>query len=119
MSTTKTGKKKLSTLSSEDPKKIFMKALSNELGRAVFVCGFRPLKADPWRIHCVAGGDKLPFEGDPSSPAANLLDTKLPLNSTISDAKRGARFLSADLKDHFLASDMAKPHYMRIPYKKF
>ena len=41
------------------------------------------------------------------------------INSTISDSKRGARFMSADLKDHFLASPMNRPEYMKIPYKYF
>ena len=40
------------------------------------------------------------------------------INSTISDAKFGARFLSADLKDHFLAS-MKGPKYMKIPLSFF
>ena len=34
--------------------------------------------------------------------AANMMETKILLNSVISDAQQGARFLSADLKDHFL-----------------
>jgi hypothetical protein len=47
------------------------------------------------------------------------LETKLLLNSTISDAEQGAHFLCADLKDHFLASPMANPEYMHIKYKYF
>jgi hypothetical protein len=65
------------------------------------------------------GGDKLPYDDDSGSPATSLLETKLILNSTISDARRGARFLSADLKDHFLASPMRDPEYMKIKYKYF
>ena len=84
---------------------------------ATFVCDFRPLKSEPWRIRCVVGGDKLPYDSDPSSPAANLLETKILLNSTISDSKHGAKFLTADIKDHFLASPMEKPEYMRMPLK--
>ena len=99
----------------------FIKKENVPNGRAVtyasFVCDHRPLKTEQWRVRCVAGGDKLPYPDDPASPAANLLDTKLLLNSTISDAERGARFLSADLKDHFLASKMGRPEYMRIPIK--
>jgi hypothetical protein len=47
------------------------------------------------------------------------LETKLLLNSTISDADKGARFLCADLKDHLLASPMKNAEYMRIRYKYF
>ena len=53
------------------------------------------------------------------SPAASLLETKLIINSTISDADKGARFLCANLKDHFLASPMEDPKFMRIRYKYF
>jgi hypothetical protein len=48
-----------------------------------------------------------------------LLESKLIINSTISDAHKGARFLSADLKDHFLASPMEENEYMRIHSKYF
>ena len=64
-----------------------------------------------------ASGDSLTYPDDPASPAANLLDTKLLLNSTISDAHRGACFLLEDFKDHFLASKMGRPEYMRIQIK--
>jgi len=50
-------------------------------------------------------------------PAANLLETKIILNSTISDANQEARFMSADIKDHFLATPMNKPEYMKVKYK--
>ena len=73
---------------------------------ANFVCDYRPLKSEPYRVRLTVGGDKLDCEYDAGSPAASLLETKLILNSTISDAHKGARFLSADLKDHFLASPM-------------
>ena len=66
-----------------------------------FVCDHRPLKSEPWRFRCVVGGDKLPCADDPSSPAASLLDTKVMINSTFSDASIGARFLGTDLKDFF------------------
>ena len=79
-----------------------------------FVCDYRPLKDDPYRVRLVVGGDKLDYPDDPASPAAGLLQTKLLINSTISDAKKGARFMSMDLKDHFLASPMERPEFMRV-----
>ena len=84
---------------------------------ANFVMDYRPLKSDPWRVRLVVGGDKLQYDYDPGSPAASLLETKLLINSVISDAHKGARFMSADLKDHFLASPMPDAEYMRIPEK--
>jgi hypothetical protein len=47
------------------------------------------------------GGDKLSYDEDTGSPAASLLETKLMLNSVISDAAKGAKFMSMDLKDFF------------------
>ena len=64
-------------------------------------------------------GDKLEYDADVGSPAANLLETKILLNSTISDVKKGARFCNADLKDHFLGSPMKDPKYMKVHISKF
>ena len=63
------------------------------------------------------GGDKLRYASDVGSPAANVLETKILLNSIISDASKGARFMSADLKDFFLATPMEGDEYMRVKYK--
>ena len=84
-----------------------------------FVCDHRPLKSEPYRVRLTVGGDGLEYDSDAGSPAASLVETKLTLNSTISDAHNGARFMSADLKDFFLATTMSKPEYMRIPYRYF
>ena len=82
---------------------------------ASFICDHRPLKPEKWRTHLVIGGDKLPYYHDAGSPDANLIKTKLLLNSIILDTHQGARFLTLDLKDHFLASPMPNPVYMKIP----
>ena len=61
------------------------------------------------------------YDNETVSPAANLLDTKLLLNSTISDAKDGARFMTIDIKDCFLMSPLppGERKYMRIHSKYF
>ena len=41
------------------------------------------------------------------------------INSTISDASKGVRFLGVDLKDLFLGSFMRHPEFMRIPLSIF
>jgi hypothetical protein len=82
-----------------------------------FICDHRPLKSEPYRVRLTVGGDKLRYDDDAGSPAASLLETKLIVNSTISDASKGARFACADLKDFFLASPMEKPEFMKIKYK--
>jgi hypothetical protein len=84
-----------------------------------FICDFRPLRTEKHRVRLTVGGDKLPYEDDAGSPAASLLETKLIINSAISDAHKGARFMCADLKDHFLDTLMKEPEYMRIKYKYF
>ena len=87
---------------------------------ASFVCDYRPLKKEKWRIRLVVGGDKLEYTQDSGSPATDLTETKVLLNSTISDhAPKGSRFLSMDLKDMFLHMPMEDPEYMKIPFKYF
>jgi len=67
---------------------------------ASFVCDYRPLKSDPYRVRLDVGGDKLTYADDAGSPAASLIETKLLINSVISTP--GAKFISMDLKYHFL-----------------
>ena len=86
---------------------------------ATFACDHRPLKQEEWRIRIVVGGDKLDYEFDSGSPAANMLETKLLFNSVISDAPKGARFCSMDLKDMFLQTPMDRPEYMKVPFRYF
>ena len=84
-----------------------------------FICDYRPLKAETHRVRLTVGSDRLDYAKDAGSPAASLLETKLIINSTISDAKENARFLCADLKDFFLATPMEDPEFMRVKYKYF
>ena len=81
---------------------------------ATFVCTMRPGKAEKYRIRMTVGGDKLDAYQDVRSPAVGITDTKLHLNSTISDTKHGARYCTGDLKDFFLCSDMPIYEYMRV-----
>ena len=73
---------------------------------ASFACDHRPLKSEPWRVRIVVGGDKLPYHEDANSLAADLLERKILLNSAISNAKRGARFMCLSTKDYFLPAPM-------------
>ena len=52
------------------------------------------------------GGENLEYEGNPSLPAIWLLNTKIFLNSVISDSHTGARFCTADIKNHYLQLPM-------------
>ena len=53
------------------------------------------------------------------SPAAYLLKSEILFNSKISDANRGARFLSCDMKDFFLETPITRAYYMIIQSKYF
>ena len=82
-----------------------------------FICDFRPLKAEQYRVKLTAGGDTLTYTDDIASPVALMLETKLLINSVISDKK--ARFLTIDLKYYFLQSIMIEPEFMKIKAKYF
>ena len=60
-------------------------------GRAVtyanFILDHIPLKTEQNRVRLTVGGDKLTYDEDPGSPAASLIETKLMINSVISDAQ--------------------------------
>ena len=101
----------------------FIKESEIPKGRKVtygnFVCDIRPFKEEPNRVRLTVGGEKLEYSYDATSPASTLIETKLMLNSTISDAHKGAKFCSIDVKDFFLKTPMARPEYMKIKIKYF
>ena len=53
------------------------------------------------------GGEKLEYEGDLSSPDVSLCNTKMVLNSVISDSHKCLCFATADIKNHYLHSPMS------------
>ena len=55
---------------------------------ASIVCDYRPLKDEKYCMYITVGGNRLPYSNDADSQAANLLETKLLLNSLISDVKK-------------------------------
>ena len=69
-----------------------------------FVADYRPLKLDPNRIQYVVGGNTLDYEGDARSPTTNLAEAKIMFNTVIYDTDKGAKFMTCDLEDHFVAS---------------
>ena len=83
------------------------------------ICDYRSHKQEKHRVRSTIDGDRLPYNDDVSSPAVSLLETKLLLNSTISDASKGARFMTLDIKDFPLQTLMERPEYMRIYSKYF
>ena len=84
---------------------------------ASFCFDYRPLKGEKYRARMVVGGNSLSYDEDPGSPAASLLEIKLLINSTISDADKGARFFSCVLKDFFLKTFMSNLEYIKLLLK--
>ena len=66
---------------------------------ATYVVDYRPLKEEKYRVRITVGGGRLIHTEDTGLPTANLLETKMLINSIISDATKGARFMSADITD--------------------
>ena len=86
---------------------------------ANMVCDYIPHRQEKYRVRLTVGGDRLTYNDDVSSPTASLLETKLLLNSTISDASKRARIMILDIKDFPLQTLMERPEYMRIHSKYF
>ena len=86
---------------------------------STFVCGIRTQKAESHRTSLTVGGDRLDYPEDSSAPAVVLLDTKINLNSVISDSKKGARYYLADIKNYYLNNLLTHLQYMRIHAKYF
>ena len=64
-----------------------------------------------------AGGDKLDYPGDPSSPEVSLINVKININSTISRAKNNARYMFIDIKNFYLVNPMKQLQHMFIHKK--
>ena len=63
-----------------------------------------------------AGGDRLDYPDDRSSSAVSILNTNIHINSTISDAKKGARYMTMDIKI-YLGTPMDFFQYIRVPQR--
>ena len=84
---------------------------------ANFISNIFPQKSETHRVRLTAGGDKLDYPGDPSSPAVSLLNVKTHINSTISRAKDNAKYMCIDIKNLYLGTPMKYFQYMRIRKK--
>jgi hypothetical protein len=72
----------------------------------------RPQKTEPHRTRLTVGGNLIEYPDDVSTPTADLTTAKLLFNSVISTP--GAKFLTADIKDFYLNTEMARYEYMRL-----
>lgn len=79
------------------------------------VCDVHPHKENPNRVRITAGGDRINYTWEYSTPTANLTTVKLLLNSVIST--KGAKFFTMDIKDFYLNTPLKRYEYLRFPIK--
>jgi hypothetical protein len=79
------------------------------------VTDIKPHKKEKFRVRFTAGGDRINYPGDVSTPTADLVTAKLLFNSVISTAD--AKFMTIDIKDFYLNNPMERYEYMRINIK--
>ena len=79
------------------------------------VCDCRPLKDEKFRVRITVVVDLLPYHLDEGSPEPDLLETKLILNSVISNSSKGTILMSLDIKDHFVAAPK-DPKHVRVKH---
>ena len=84
---------------------------------ANIICNIRPQKSETHRVCLTAGGDKLDYPGNPSSPEVSFLNVKIHINSTISRAKNNAKYMCIDIKNFYLGTPMKYFQYMCINKK--
>ena len=77
------------------------------------VCDDRPQKAEKRRVRWTAGGDKVDYPFACATKTAELATVKTLINSVISTPK--ARFMTMDIKDFYLNTQLPRPEFMRIP----
>jgi hypothetical protein len=81
---------------------------------ARFVSEIQLQKAEIHRTRLTAGGNLLDYEGKTSTDTAGMETIKIHINSTISRAKKGARYLCIDKGNMYLNTKLLSPEYMRI-----
>ena len=69
-----------------------------EVAYIAFILDFRPLKDEYHRVCITVGGNQLTYPDNAELPAANMMTTKILLNSIISDTIKGAIFIYPDTK---------------------
>ena len=74
----------------------------------------RTNETEVYRIRMTVGGGKIDAYQNARSHAVGITDTKIHLNSTISDAHCGARYCKGNVKYFFLDSTMYIYQYMRL-----
>jgi hypothetical protein len=77
------------------------------------VAAYKPHKADPYRVRLTAGGDRIDYPGNVSTPTVDMTTVKCHLNSVVSTPD--AKYMTIDISDFYLNTPMDRYEYMRIP----
>ena len=65
-----------------------------------------------YRVRGTIGGNHVFYDGDTAAHTASMQLIKIFLNSVVSE--KGAKFMTADIKDFYLGTPLPSPEYMRI-----
>jgi hypothetical protein len=65
-----------------------------------------------YRVRGTIGGNQVHYDGDKSANTASMQLIKILCNAVVSD--KGAKFMTADIKDFYLGTPLPSPEYMRI-----
>jgi len=77
-----------------------------------FVCTVRPKKAEQQRTRFTVSGDRVNYPGEVATPTADMLVTKLLINSIISTPK--AKFMTLDKSNFYLMTPLKRPDFKQI-----
>ena len=77
-----------------------------------FVCTIRPEKKENERTRFTVGGDRINYPGEVATPTADMLVTKMLMNSVIST--KGVRFMMMDISNFYLMTSLKRPEYIKI-----
>jgi hypothetical protein len=77
-----------------------------------FSCNIKPNEEEKYKTRLTAGGDRINYPEDISTPTADTTLIKTMLNSLIST--KGAKCVMLDVKDFYLNTPMKKYGYMHI-----
>ena len=85
------------------------------------MCEYRPLEEEKFCVQVTIRRNKLKYDDKTASPTADLLETKILLNSTILDAHEVACFMGIDIKKCFLMTNLLtdRREYMCIHSRYF
>jgi hypothetical protein len=79
---------------------------------AKYVCEYKPHKQEQERTRITVGGDRIDYPGEVATKSADITTIKCLLNSVVST--KNGRFATADVKNFYLNTPMARPEYMKI-----